>query len=49
MDVVEMLPGWSVHEHRAMMDPLDLKLLRDLGRMKGHVVAVSFVMACGLQ
>jgi putative ABC transport system permease protein len=31
-----------------MMDPLDLKLLRDLGRMKGQVVAVSLVMACGL-
>ena len=31
-----------------MLDPLDLKLLRDLGRMKGQVVAVSLVMACGL-
>jgi putative ABC transport system permease protein len=31
-----------------MIDPLDLKLLRDLGRMKGQVVAVSLVMACGL-
>ncbi len=30
------------------MHPLDLKLLRDLGRMKGQVVAVSLVMACGL-
>jgi putative ABC transport system permease protein len=28
--------------------PLDRKLLRDLGRMKGQVVAVSLVMACGL-
>ena len=31
-----------------MMDPLDLKLLRDLGKMKGQVFAVSLVMACGL-
>lgn len=31
-----------------MIDPLDLKLLRDLGKMKGQVVAVSLVMACGL-
>ena len=31
-----------------MLEPLDLKLLRDLGRMKGQVVAVSLVMACGL-
>jgi putative ABC transport system permease protein len=31
-----------------MLDPLDLKLIRDLGRMKGQVVAVSLVMACGL-
>jgi len=31
-----------------MIDPLDRKLLRDLGRMKGQVVAVSLVMACGL-
>ena len=31
-----------------MLDPLDLKLLRDLSRMKGQVVAVSLVMACGL-
>ena len=30
------------------MDALDRKLLRDLGRMKGQVVAVSLVMACGL-
>ncbi len=30
------------------MNPLDLKLLRDLGRMKGQVVAVSLVMASGL-
>ncbi len=32
----------------AMLSPLDLKLLRDLGRMKGQVLAVSLVMACGL-
>lgn len=32
----------------AMISPLDLKLLRDLGRMKGQVLAVSLVMACGL-
>lgn len=31
-----------------MLTPLDLKLLRDLGRMKGQVVAVGLVMACGL-
>jgi putative ABC transport system permease protein len=31
-----------------MMDPLDRKLLRDLGKMKGQVLAVSLVMACGL-
>jgi putative ABC transport system permease protein len=31
-----------------VIDPLDRKLLRDLGRMKGQVVAVSLVMACGL-
>ena len=28
--------------------PLHLKLLRDLGRMKGQTLAVSLVMACGL-
>ncbi len=31
-----------------MISPLDLKLLRDLGKMKGQVFAVSLVMACGL-
>lgn len=31
-----------------MIDPLDRKLLRDLGKMKGQVIAVSLVMACGL-
>jgi putative ABC transport system permease protein len=31
-----------------MLNPLDLKLFRDLGRMKGQVVAVGLVMACGL-
>ncbi|HEY8961870.1 MAG TPA: FtsX-like permease family protein [Luteolibacter sp.] len=31
-----------------MIHPLDRKLLRDLSRMKGQVVAVSLVMACGL-
>ncbi len=30
------------------MHPLDLKLLRDIGRMKGQIVAVGLVMACGL-
>ena len=30
------------------LSPLDRKLLRDLSRMKGQVVAVSLVMACGL-
>ena len=31
-----------------VLDPLDRKLLRDLSRMKGQVLAVSLVMACGL-
>jgi putative ABC transport system permease protein len=31
-----------------MRTPLDLKLFRDLGRMKGQILAVSLVMACGL-
>jgi putative ABC transport system permease protein len=31
-----------------MLTPLDRKLLRDLGKMKGQVLAVSLVMACGL-
>ncbi len=31
-----------------MISPLDKKLFRDLSRMKGQVVAVSLVMACGL-
>lgn len=31
-----------------MLAPLDRKLLRDLTKMKGQVVAVSLVMACGL-
>ncbi|MCX6846571.1 MAG: ABC transporter permease, partial [Verrucomicrobia bacterium] len=31
-----------------MIHPLDRKLLRDLGRMKGQVLAVCLVMACGL-
>lgn len=30
------------------MHPLDLKLVRDLGSMKGQVIAVGLVMACGL-
>ncbi len=30
------------------MTALDLKLVRDLGKMKGQIVAVSLVMACGL-
>ncbi len=30
------------------MRPLDLKLLRDLGAMKGQMAAVAMVMACGL-
>lgn len=30
------------------MRPLDLKLLRDLGAMKGQMAAVAVVMACGL-
>jgi putative ABC transport system permease protein len=31
-----------------MRTPLDLKLFRDLAGMKGQIVAVSLVMACGL-
>ncbi|WP_193212160.1 ABC transporter permease [Luteolibacter marinus] len=31
-----------------MLHPLDRKLLRDLSHMKGQVIAVSLVMACGL-
>lgn len=31
-----------------MLHPLDLKLIRDMGRMKGQMVAVALVMACGL-
>ncbi len=31
-----------------VIHPLDRKLLRDLGKMKGQVFAVSLVMACGL-
>lgn len=31
-----------------MLRPLDLKLLRDMGKMKGQLVAVALVMACGL-
>jgi putative ABC transport system permease protein len=31
-----------------MISPLDRKLLRDISRMKGQVIAVSLVMACGL-
>ncbi len=31
-----------------MLTPLDRKLIRDMGRMKGQTVAVSLVMACGL-
>jgi putative ABC transport system permease protein len=30
------------------MQALDLKLVRDIGRMKGQMAAVSLVMACGL-
>ncbi len=30
------------------MSPLDLKLLRDMGKMKGQMVSVAVVMACGL-
>ncbi len=39
-----------MHEMRkfGMLSPLDRKLLRDLSRMKGQVLAVSLVMACGL-
>jgi putative ABC transport system permease protein len=30
------------------MNPLDLKLIRDLGKMKAQMTAVALVMACGL-
>jgi len=30
------------------MSPLDLKLFRDLGRMKGQMISTAVVMACGL-
>jgi putative ABC transport system permease protein len=31
-----------------MLTPLDLKLFRDVNRMKGQIIAVALVMACGL-
>src|SRR5688500_4022989 len=31
-----------------MLSALDLKLLRDMGKMKGQMFAVGLVMACGL-
>jgi putative ABC transport system permease protein len=31
-----------------MLSPLDLKLMRDMGKMKGQMIAVAIVMACGL-
>jgi putative ABC transport system permease protein len=31
-----------------MLHPLDLKLVRDMGKMKGQIFAVGLVMACGL-
>jgi putative ABC transport system permease protein len=31
-----------------MLSALNLKLLRDMGKMKGQIVAVAVVMACGL-
>jgi putative ABC transport system permease protein len=31
-----------------LLTPLDLKLFRDIGKMKGQMVAVSLVMSCGL-
>ena len=31
-----------------MLSPLDLKLMRDMGKMKGQMMAVAVVMACGL-
>ena len=30
------------------MTPLDLKLFRDIGKMKGQMLAVGIIMACGL-
>ncbi len=31
-----------------MLAPLDLKLVRDIGKMKGQMFAVGIIMACGL-
>ena len=31
-----------------MLSALDLKLFRDLGKIKGQIIAVSLVMACGI-
>ena len=31
-----------------MLAALDLKLFRDLAKMKGQIIAVSLVMACGI-
>src|SRR5690606_25617691 len=33
---------------RMVIHPLDLKLLRDVGHMKGQMLAVALIMACGL-
>ncbi len=30
------------------MHPLDIKLFRDIGKMKGQMISVSLIMACGL-
>ena len=41
LDISSTAPPRSMH-------PLNLKLFRDIGKMKGQMVAVALVMACGL-
>lgn len=44
-----LLGNWTGSLDKAMLIlPLDRKLLRDLSHMKGQMLAVSLVMACGL-
>lgn len=41
--------GWDSRPYQGnVMTALDLKLLRDVGKMKGQMLAVGLVMACGL-
>ncbi len=45
----QLLPAsFGLSLHRMIIAPLDRKLFRDLARMKGQIIAVSVVMACGL-